>query len=47
MMSSHKGDEAVKYDKKKPRKLQKRRPRAGTGPSGYEVTGVNGASRNG
>ena len=47
MLSSHKGDEAVKGDKKRPRKLQKRRPRAETDPSGYEVTGVNEASRNG
>lgn len=47
MPISNKGDEAVKDDKKKPRKLQKIRPRAGTGPSGYEVTGVNGANRHG
>lgn len=47
MPNSNKGDEAVKDDGKKPRKLQKKRPRAGTSLSGYEVSAVNGANRNG
>lgn len=41
MLSSTKGDEAVKDDKKRPRKLQKRRSKAETGPNGYEVAAVN------
>ena len=47
MPNSNKGDEAVKDERKKPRKLQKKRPIAETGLSGYEATGINGASRNG